>query len=326
MPPWLGSPVAAKANQARCICVGERLHRRALAGEDLHDGQTHRPEHEGQLERVARAEHPAERRGLPIEEIHVGRGAARARAQRPAAGWASGRPRRSRWRPRCHWAPPTPPGTRRAAPVGVHHLGRRTCRARRWPPIASRRRRRAPSARDCRGRRASARPGWCRSTGRLPSAEPLATAASGCSGNNDAVDDREERQRDHPGIGAAPAHLLGGGDELGRPGPAPATSLVHEATPQHGRQPLGRIAPPPRRVCTCTPPLCTMARRKSPSAAGVPSSVGDAEPPGRLAEDRHVAPGRRRRPRCCRAPSASAASWSCRPQFPTSPSGSARSR
>ena len=32
-------------------------------------------------------------------------------------------------------------------------------------------------------------------------------------------------------------------------------------------------------VCTCTPPLCTTARRKSPDALGVPNSVETLKPP-----------------------------------------------
>ncbi len=207
--------------------------------------------------------------------------------------------------------------------VGVHHLAARTCRARRCAPSASRRRRRAPSAPDCRGRRASARPGSSRSTGRSRPRRrwPPRPADGRATGHRRRPEGTAAGSSPGPGCRFPISSVAATSSAAGTPSNA---SLVHDATPSSAaNRSADRSAS--SRVCTCTPPLCTMARRKRPLAAGVPSSVATLNPP---ADSPKIVtlPGSPPKTAMLSRTQRKAASWSCRPQFPTSASGSARSR
>ena len=66
-------------------------------------------------------------------------------------------------------------------------------------------------------------------------------------------------------------------------------------------------------------PLCTIAPRNSPRAAGDAQQVQHDAAAGRLAEHRDARRDRRRTPRCCRAPTRARAIASRSPQFATPP-------
>ncbi len=106
-------------------------------------------------------------------------------------------------------------------------------------------------------------------------------------GQQHAVDHRKERQRDHPRIGAAPAQLLGGGDEFRRRYSFERISGAGRDA-QHGGEPIGRILRLLRRVHVCAPALHDGAPEE-PLRRRRTQQRGHAEPPGRLAEDGHGA-------------------------------------
>ena len=102
-------------------------------------------------------------------------------------------------------------------------------------------------------------------------------------GQQDAVDDREERKRDHPRVRAPLADLLGGGHELGRRHPFERRPGARR-DPQDGRQSVAPLAPP-------RPPSARAPRRSARWRGGRAlggrraEQRGHAESSGGLAED-----------------------------------------
>ena len=94
----------------------------------------------------------------------------------------------------------------------------------------------------------------------------------------DAVDDRKERKRDHPGIGTSLAHLFGRAPRARRAGPPPAPPGVHEAMPSAGGQSIGRSA----RLLDGVhvhPAALHDGPPEEALGAGVPSNVATLNPP-----------------------------------------------
>ena len=294
---------------------------RTAAREHLHNGEVHGPEDEGQLEGVAGPQDPTESRGLPFECVDV-RPRAACRVPRRAGDSASGRRRRCRRQPRCRWVRPAPNAP--VEPIGTRRSPRRRrCRAPHWPPSAACRLRRVPSAPGCRARRASARRGWCRSTGRCRRRCRSATAARGCPGrkapsttgrNGSGIIPGSGRRRPISSVAATSSPAGIGSSDV----------RSHDATPRTAAR-RSADSSASSTEWTCMPPLCTMARRNSPVAAGVPSNVATLNPP---ADSPKIVTfdGSPPKAAMCSCTQRSAATWSWIPQLPTKPSGSARPR
>src|ERR1700683_4068892 len=70
IPSWLGSPAAAKESHARCIWLDSFSTARPPPEKTCTGGPSTEPD--GQLQRSARAQDPAERRRLPVEQVDEG--------------------------------------------------------------------------------------------------------------------------------------------------------------------------------------------------------------------------------------------------------------
>ena len=108
-----------------------------------------------------------------------------------------------------------------------------------------------------------------------PGGGAAATAASGWSAGGPRRRG-QEGQREHPGSGLLlPISAVAA---TSRSRESSRGSVVTRRHPEHRDQTLRRRSASST-VWTCTPPLCTMARRKRPVAAGEPSNVATLKPP-----------------------------------------------
>ena len=110
-----------------------------------------------------------------------------------------------------------------------------------------------------------------------PEAAPAATASRGSIGRNVPSTVGRKGRGTRPGSGRLlPSSAVAATSSVAAMSSNDAWS--HDATPNiEARRSPARSAS--STVCTCTPPLCTMARRKRPRAAGQPSSAATLKPP-----------------------------------------------
>ena len=121
----------------------------------------------------------------------------------------------------------------------------------------------------------------------IPAADAVRHRGQRMVGQEDTVDDRQERERDHPRVRTPPPHLLGRRDELG--GRDALQRLpVHDAIPEDGRQSLRRtlrllegVHVRPAALHDGAPEEARGGRRAEQRR--------HAEPSGGLTEDRDVA-------------------------------------
>ena len=157
----------------------------------------------------------------------------------------------------------------------------------------------------------------------MPTAAPVATAASGWAGRNTPSTTGRWGNGTRPGSGRRlpSSSVAATSSSAGTPN---NDARSHDASPRTATSRSAERSASAT-VCTCTPPLCTTARRKSPDALGVPNSVETLKPPADSPKTVTL---------CGSPPNAAmlsrtqarAANWSRRPQFPTAPSGPARPR
>ena len=110
-----------------------------------------------------------------------------------------------------------------------------------------------------------------------PVAMPFATAARGCSGRNTPSTTGRKGSGTMPGSGRRlPISSVAATSSTA--GIRSSDSRSHDAIPKTAAmRSADRSASATE--CTCTPPLCTIARRKSPLAPGVPSSEATLNAP-----------------------------------------------